>query len=61
MSNWISIFDSIPDHYNDVLWCNPSSGIMIISAGNPKFDGNLNEQYFTYWMPLPEVPKHDKE
>lgn len=61
MSGWISIHDELPKTYEDVLWCNPSSKIMIVSAGNPKFDGNLNEQYFTYWMPLPEVPKHDKE
>jgi len=58
---WISIHDELPKTSDDVLWCNPSSKMMIVSAGNPKFYGNLNEQYFTHWMPLPEVPKHDKE
>lgn len=57
MSEWISIYDELPKTYDDFLWCNPSSGIMIISAGNPKFDGDLDDQYFTYWMPLPKPPK----
>jgi hypothetical protein len=57
VTNWISIHDEIPQTHDDVLWCNPYSGIMIVSPGNPQFDGNLNEQYFTHWMPLPNLPK----
>lgn len=57
---WTSIHDALPDTDEDVLWCNPHSGIVIVAPYNHKFDGELGEQYFTHWMLVPELPKVDK-
>lgn len=60
MSDWTSIYDALPDTDEDVLWCNPYSGIVIVSPCNRKFSGELGEQYFTHWMVVPELPKEGK-
>lgn len=54
---WTYIFDELPTRDVEVLWCNPSSGIMIIGALNDNWDGELGDEYFRYWMPLPKLPE----
>ena len=54
---WTSVWDALPETDEDILWCNPHSGIVIVAPYNRKFSGELGEQYFTHWMPLPKTPE----
>ena len=58
---WTSVYDALPETDEDLLWCNPHSGIVIVAPYNHKFSGELGEQYFTHWMVVPAMPKDAKE
>lgn len=54
---WTSVWDALPETDEDIIWCNPHSGIVIVAPYNRYFCGELSEQYFTHWMVVPEMPK----
>jgi hypothetical protein len=60
MSNWISVKDRLPSLLNDYLvFANGAIKIMTWDESWGQFieyDGPLNHEDVTYWMPLPEPP-----
>jgi hypothetical protein len=55
--SWKYIRDELPAYNKEVIWCNPYSGIMVISAINGDWDGDLSDEYFEYWQELPQLPE----
>lgn len=62
MSAWINIADKKPEPCMDVLACNRVGAMVVAqySASLRQFwtdDNEWGDDWFCYWMPLPEQPE----
>ena len=55
---WISVYDRLPEMYEDVLYFNGHSiGVDFICSDGTWCDEEVHGKPITHWMPLPEAPK----
>lgn len=62
MPRWISVKERLPEKDRDVLWYNPTLfKPMDVDPISPLWNGCLEHNTYTHWMPLPEPPKEEKD
>lgn len=55
---WISVKDRLPEKDQDVLWYNPTLlKPMDVDPISPLWNGCLEHNTYTHWMPLPTPPE----
>ena len=58
IGEWISVYERLPEAYEDVLYFNGQSvGVDFICSDGTWCDEEVHGKPITHWMPLPEVPK----
>lgn len=57
-NGWISVKDRLPEKDQDVLWYNPTLlKPMDVCPISPLWNGSLEHNTYTHWMPLPKPPE----
>jgi hypothetical protein len=55
---WISVRDRLPEQGVEVLWYNSTLLVpMGVDMISPDWDGSLENNTYTHWMPLPKSPE----
>lgn len=58
---WISVKDRLPEREQRVLWFNPTLySPMCVDDISPDWNGSLEHNTYTHWMPLPKPPTEDR-